>query len=656
MPTVRMPDGALVDMPDSPTPEQLSQLQRLEPSIFDRIKQTGASTLAGFGKGAALVPKVLGLLSMTVEASKSFQELGDSTEQYWKEFGETHGLPKGYGRAMSEGLGGAAAGGAVTPSGLLAGITSGAGAEAGENLGGDNALAKIAGALVGGLAGGGLVAKLSNVRPQSGTIAQEAMEGISDKMLAQAKKLQAVNAAKGVDIDLAQALTAVGAPAGNITTLRNFLATKKQGTEIQQTLQRQPGQLSMEADQVAGRLPGTNYGQTQAANNLQEAATNRLTQARSMRSAAAAPLYNEAGQLPQFFQRGVQQELSDFMKNTPGLTADAAAKVREAMTMVQKNPRTGQPMTHSADYDELIRNLRGPFTGQPMNRPDGRSNAQLGELADTLRVMLNGGSPATKRANEVYSAISRDVVDPLKQGPVGQIATRLGYRADTQATITKFESLMRRGTDASARNSDIVTLGKELSKVDKEAFSDALKSYVSSQIKKSVDSAGTAQASANNADMAQRIADSLWKNDMQWQGLKDAVAQSAKNMGQKPSDVVRGLENFQLLVKAASARPGSPIGGLQANDVFRMGGQNMGADAMRIFGFLPFERAARRLEDAVLDKTLRQFDNILTSPEGADLLVKLSKVSPTSRKAMILLGTFGSANANSANPPDITRE
>lgn len=83
-----------------------------------------------------------------------------------------------------------------------------------------------------------------------------------------------------------------------------------------------------------------------------------------------------------------------------------------------------------------------------------------------------------------------------------------------------------------------------------------------------------------------------------------------------------------------------------------MGGQSYGADALRVFGFLPFERAARRLEDAVLGKTLAQLDEILTSPDGAKMLAELGKTPVMSKKVYSVLGTYGGSQGAYNRPPE----
>ena len=99
------------------------------------------------------------------------------------------------------------------------------------------------------------------------------------------------------------------------------------------------------------------------------------------------------------------------------------------------------------------------------------------------------------------------------------------------------------------------------------------------------------------------------------------------------------------------------VGGVAPTDLDEVGGASNIANAMRVFSFLPVNKAAQSVENMALSKTLSQFDTILTSPEGAKMLIALGKVPVMSRQAQVILGTFGGAAGNSdglsvRNPPE----
>ncbi len=708
MPVVKMPDGQLVELPENPSPQEmaaLTQLSQQAPVPQGMGEAVGRRLLAGFGRAAGGLMQGASTLAGTFlppsgaeaattpdvrelnPASRALKGWGDRAESYWKDLGDKSTI-KGIPAAALEGVGGAATSGQLGLTSLLSGAGAGTGQEVGKRVGGDSAAAQIGGALLGGLAGGVVGSKLSSARPQTAEISREMLEGIDADTLKRAQAFQAEafknGAPGGVRVDLAQALEAVGAPAGNIRTVRNFLANRSQGNQVQQTLREQPGQLSMAADLYAGGLPGTNYGMPSASSRLVEASTNLIEEMKKARSAEVRQLYAAAGNMPEEGRKqlitiaqsmmqapgtlkAVKDELATFIgKLSPSVDSQAARAVGDARKALAEASSPSQRMAaqsqlaaakapapppgplHALDVDTALSELTGPYRPTPLNPVDPKLRGQVKGVAGRLNEGLKNASPELAAAERRFSALSGPI-NQVKAGPVGMMAGRQGFQEGIPTPSGRFEALMQRGTDPSAKVSEIRTLGEQLMKADPEAVPNAVKAYVSSRIKQAMTPGPDSATAANNTDMAQKIAANLFGNELQYQGLKDAVSVSAKSLGQNPTDVVRGLDHLVRLTKAAASRP-QGIGGLGQQEIFSMGGKSYGADALRVFGFLPFERAARRMEDVVLSKTLSELDTILTSPQGADMLAKLGKTPVMSKKALTILGTMGGA-AGSLDQP-----
>ena len=538
------------------------------------------------------------------------------------------------------------AGALLTPAGkvaplrtALSGLTAGLGEETAGRMTNDNPLARLAGALTGGIGGSAATTFASRAAPQASTLARESIEGLTPKMLDEAKSFQELAGTKGVTVDLAQALEAVGAPANNLTTIRNVLATSRHGNRVQEGLRNQPTELEMLGDTTVAGLPGNVRQADVAANNVQAAATARINQAKGERSAEVRPLYEAAGNLP----ASVRKQLADVLSNSqaaPGLPQQAAGTLATAQGRLKVAPGTGAIPTHALDFDAVIGDMTGAYKGTPLTPVDPRSAGVVKNAAGKMNTVLRDASPELAAAESRFKQISQDVIDPLKQGPVGQFATPRGYKPDVAAAQTKLTALLNKGEDPAAGGSNIRLLAKELQKVDPEAFPDAVKTYVSGKLGEAFP-ATIGGSKITSGDAAGKVYSALFSNRNQWNGLRQAAAASAKSLGQKPEDVVRGLENFAQITKALKNRV--EPGGVRSEEVFQIAGQNYGSDAMRIFGFLPFEKAARRMEDSVMAKTLTQFDKILTSPEGAAKLAELGKVPPLSGKALAIWATMGAA-------------
>jgi len=593
-----------------------------------------------------------------------------------------------------EGVSGALAG----PGGLVApvraaigGAGAGVGAEVAGHLGDNNPLARLAGALVGGGAASAATGLASRVRPQSADLAREAMEGISPKMLKAAQDMQTRAANSGVKMDLAQALEAVGAPATNLATLRNVLANSRHGTDTQAVLRNQPKDLEMLADVTVGGLPGPQWGAGQAANAVQEAATGVMNQAKQARGQAVSGLYAKAGELP----AGSRDQLIatiDNLMDKPGTTdafnaaakalrgkiagvaeSDADTAVAAALEKLANAPRgkakalaaqevkmateaarNVQPKPlMAADVDTAISDATGPFKGTPLSPVDPKSAGQVKNLAGTVNRQLQDISPEIKAAEAKFAQISQEVVDPLKQSVVGRLATPRGYRPDVEASSAKLESIFSKGSDAQVAEAarDIPKMFNELRKVDPDAAPAAAKAFLRSRLDKAFGSTPgeVIEGAVTSPDAAKALRDSLFASRAQEQGVRDIAVGIARSYNLNEDQVVRGLSHFMQITKGLASRP-DKVGGLNWGDVAKAGGKSTLADVARVYGFMPFERVARKIEDAALARTFQQFDKILTTREGADLLLQLSRTPNMSDKAALALSQFGATAA--ATAPD----
>ena len=178
MPVVKMPDGALVDMPDNPTPEQRAALQAIlskgatAPVAAPKEKSSGG----GLVETARVVGKSLygGLTSLprfVLQAGDWLEEKMPTPD--WAKtpipgYEQIAGADKAVRKAVEPktkagkvvgNIGEAVIGAIASPGGLAApirsaliGASSGAGSEAAAAAFGDNTLTRVAGGLAGGLA------------------------------------------------------------------------------------------------------------------------------------------------------------------------------------------------------------------------------------------------------------------------------------------------------------------------------------------------------------------------------------------------------------------------------------------------------------------------------------------------------------------------
>ena len=712
MPIVQLPDGNSVDIPDNAPPEVLAQVKEKMRAQYAGQESGGVwnavkSGAADLGRGAsrALVTMTEGTpLGMSQKMTKLFQE---------RMFGQAPDTPAELGnkaidrvlptpqgdspgrqlvRAGLQGLGGAAATGPLGAVNYAAGLGSGLGGEMAKQAG-LGPIGEFAGSLLGGVGGGTAAGLTTRLRPQSAAVAREALEGFTPKQFEDAQAYMNKVAAEGSNIDLAQALYATTGQQGNLTSIRNAIAGRSRGDSVQKVLREQPTQLAREAELTNLGMPGTNWSASQNANNLQEAATLGIEGAKKARSSAVKGLYAKAGDLAPESRQELGSILTNF-KNQPGATEAMKSKADEMLRKLSgaddalvgkvdsararldaaKTPAaraearaafaeanrelqsaTGAPLK-ALDVDTWIGELRGPWKGMPLKVADPKGAGQIKGLAGTLNNRFQELSPEVRAAEAEFARLTKETVNPLKQGPVGTIAQRAGYSDETGAQITAFEGLLRKGTDRNAKISDLKVATRELGKVDPNAIDDALKGHVSRLMQAAEESNPLPGGGPTNTNLAEKMYKSLFENPMQEQGLKDVMSESAKLKGADPDAVIRGLEGVKKLAYAMKDRPPA-TGGISKLDLERLGGSSNTANAVRVMSFLPANRAGEMIERAVLGKTFSQFDAILTSPEGVKMLMKLGNTPVMSKKFLTILGSFGGAAGNpdglsDNNPPE----
>lgn len=598
-----------------------------------------------------------------------------------------------YESSILEGVAGALAGPGALAAPVktaLVGAASGLGAEAGGQLSGDSFLGRLGGALVGGgvaQAGAGLATRL---RPQSADLAREAVEGLSPEALKAAQAFQAKAASSGITMDLAQALEAVGAPSSNLATLRDVLANSRHGNAVQGALRGQQQELELLSDVTVAGLPGPVWGQAQSANAVQEAATGVINAAKQERGNAVKGLYAQAGELSEGGRNAILTKLDDLLKrpgNTEGLTkaikemqgklasdtSGQAAALQNALTALRDAPKGSAKALaatavrkaaedlrnakaapiHALDADTMVNDVVRLARGTPLNPTDPKTAGQLKHLAGQVNQELQAHSPAIAQAEEVFSRLSREQVSPLKQSVVGQLAGNRGYLEDVQAPVARLESIFSKGSDAQVAEAarDIPKMFNELRKVDPDAAPAAAKAFIRSRMDKAFASApgDVIPGAVSSVNSAKLLKDSLFASRAQEQGMRDIAVGIARSYGLDEVEVARGLSHFMQITKGLASRP-EKVGGLNWGDVAKAGGKSSLADMARLYGFMPFARVASKIEDATLAKTFQQFDKILTTPEGADLLITLSRTPNMSDKAVLALAQFGATVG--AVPPE----
>lgn len=731
MPLIDLGEHGMLDIPDDAPPEALELARRQlqgkglflkaqeipKPAGF--LESAGRDLISGFGKTAAMVARGGAMLANTFGGvdeegkqtpgtvmaprtnglARTLTDAADSAESYWNEVGKKSTLNP-WGKGLMQGVGGAFAAGPIPVSGEAAAINAASGAGAG--LGGvaadkldpenKNPLLKTGLSTLAGAVAGTGTALATRARPQSANVAQELMGGLTEPQVMEAQAYMNELAKRGVHIDLAQALVANSGHSGDLSVVRDFVAGRNQGEALKRVLRSQPETLASETNMTIGSLPGRVWDTPEAANAVQQTASQVLEKAKQARSAEVRDLYAKAGDLPpetrsqlgailnDFATRPgatdvLKQRAKEFANKLLGNTGDAASAAAAARQQLQtatspaervaaqralqeanaaQAAATGSPVK-ALDADTWINELRGPWQGQPLKVAYPKEQGQIKGLAGALNQELQNLSPELRAAEQRFRQITQESINPLKQGPIGKLNQPAGYDPATQAMVSKFSGLMNEGSNPNAATSSIRTAARELSKEDPQVFASAFKTWLSDKIAKGEQASGA--GSSLPTVTPEHVWEALFADGKRWQGMKDATAEMAAIQGAKPEDMVNGLANLRMMTKAMMDHPSGNLGGISPADLRQLGGTSATANLIRLGGYLPNAKAAAAVERSTFGHTLRMLDTILTSPDGGKMLIELGRVPPMSRKAQVILSTYGTQLGNTDglsgnNPPE----
>lgn len=695
MPVVKMPDGALVDMPDNPTPEQRAALQAILSKASQAAVPAPKEEVSGLGETARVIGKSIygGLTSLprfvkqagdwleekmpTPEWTKvpipAYKELS-AADQAIREAVE----PKTKAGKVIGNIGEAAVGAVASPGGMAApirsaliGASSGAGSEAAATAFGDNAVTRTLGGVAGGLTGGLATAAKTN----RGTLAQEALSDTRPEDLAVAVERMKAARDAGIPINLSQAMPR----ASNIDAYVDALANSKHGRNVTEQLRKQPQQVAFGAEEQMANLPGQIRMPQVLANNAQEAAEASIRQGMDQATKAWQKFAPQGAAIPEGVVANFDEQLKAMAAKYPNTAqADLINDVRSALKTGQQttggsplldatgnliNPPTKGPayLTDALQVKGAIDDVLQNFGARKLNTPglQGKELRRAQEVRGMFRDMIDLEVPQLAQANKAYEAVMSGVVDPLKKSVVGRVAGRVGANAAQEAPQARLFSVFEKGTVPGATSSEILTLEKAFRNAGQpEVFQDAAKSWLAGKV-------STALKSTDNR-MPENIGERLRvafgdprQLDQTSKGFEDVLAGLARSQGVPEAQYVKGFKNFMEIVSDAARRPGS-VRGVTPGEVKEMASEGVFKRLGQVSVMTPIRQPALKWASFLEADALSTMDKLLTTPEGVATLVKLGKQPPKSHAAVTTMATFLGTNAavqgGEQNLPGITAE
>lgn len=544
-------------------------------------------------------------------------------------------------RVLGSTVAGVMAPGAVVPN-LLAGLGAGLGAEAGAEIGGAMGHPQ-AGAIVGGVAGSLTPAGASKLGHMVGTpiktagkIASQGMANVTPEMQA-AAQLKMVEARKlGVNLTFEQALD----PETNIRELTNRLTQMQAGEPLAAQYRNQAGEIERASEKVIGNLPGQIQGQQQIANQSQQAADTALRNLRQDRTNAVAPYYADAGSIDPADATNLLSGIRDAVRGKGTLDRSKTLtklynKLNPVKTVVDASGNEVKkriPVTDVQTIDDTLRELEKKMSNKPKDpRAQALIQSEIGKIRDQLKEL----SPGYAEGSETYAQITRDVINPAKQGPLGTVAQKTGYDPSNPASRTNLYGLFDRGEG-------VLTLQKDMAKAGqsgKDAFADAGTSWFADKVR----GAARLEGGQLTPDLAANIEKGLYGSPAQVKRTNEILAGIARAKGVEESTLVNGMRNWAQTVAAAAKTPTSTKG-LSAAELIESTKTAAGKTS-NISLITPFRGTLRKIDSYINQTAYSDVAKLLQTPEGVDVLRKLAATKPGSEASKNLIAKFSATMA-----------
>lgn len=312
----------------------------------------------------------------------------------------------------------------------------------------------------------------------------------------------------------------------------------------------------------------------------------------------------------------------------------------------------GKPLTDPTLINNALVSYTTGLANPTLGMPGATSGTikYMGGQVQAVRDNLGNSFEPIRAANQAFQANTENVINPLKQSVTGRMSGIAGYDPAKEAPVAKVQALFDKGT-VPGGPSDILTLQKSLQSTPEgpQVFQDAFKTWVRGKISSAMTSSDN-RTPDNVASSLTKVFGDPDQTTTQSQGTKDMLVGLARSQGLSDSDqtaLVNGFQKMQRFAAAASRRPGSIGDSTGDLNKAAAGGSQEGLRDNVSSAFFGLRRAISELRGA---SAFRFADNLVTTPEGMDTLIRMAKEPAMSQGTASAISTLAGINAANQNP------
>lgn len=673
--TVQMPDGALVQLPDNPSPQELQALQ----SIHDKatsgpaaVAEVGRVADKGLRGGVTAMPGLIGDtgtwgMGKLIDTAKSFlpdsvippvfrgadnSHFGDVTKGV-----QTAGgiLPpvsepqtptgKAAGNVLESIISTLASGGTGTAGQKIAtGAMSGAGGEAAAKIFGDNPVSRF----LGSLGGGGAAALYQAHVPNADKLIKQNTAGMTDADWTKADSIGKVLDALGMDHLKSQLL-------GPRSTLDDVVATASSNPAVRPKLvtavANVPGQTGQVVDDWASRnLPSSGANnRAEILQDVQGTATSAIKQMKDKSNDAFVAAMPPTGTTSTSGKDLHDALVSLANSDRFGASSDGG----KALLKLADRLVTDRTLdTSGVNPTVLLRAQQAAKTsGQPLDLaslPGATttptfldSSHQINNIAKELKLMatkedfkglptkdaialFNQYTPEFDAARAAKSNVMQSTVNPAQQGLAGQLAQMGGgIKADRQTATDRALNIVFPPTQPQG-----LAIHQLASDMGPDAVGELLREHVNKTLQ---------QVLRGENKSPRSFVSAIYESPAQKENINAALEVLAQKQGRDPSDVKTG---FQKLMDAMDSYKDMKMAvGVSPTATAEEAGQNLFSRVVQ-----PFKAANRIGNQVVTEGTYSKIADLVTSKDGLQQLEAISKAPKSETLRQLLAGVLTSSS------------
>lgn len=453
------------------------------------------------------------------------------------------------------------------------------------------------------------------MRSTAGDIARRGFQNITPDQIQRADQLLKQSYAKGSPITAPEALAQVTGSNPLIATQRFVENMPQSSATMQQFMVNRPQSNVQFMERELARISPMRTGGEEG---LQQSAEKAIKTAKQLRTQASEPFYKQAEKL--------KVPEADISKLTSGAGGDAIA---DAINHVIKDPYSGAMGLKADDARTLIaakKYLDAQYTNFSNKVGGGFNETKAGIAYGASRALddyLAKKSPAYEQGRTVSSQVATDVVAPLEQGRVGQIAqggvgeqgmkTQQGVLMPINPQVTKPEDI--KATVRALRNQN----------------PEAVKDWTRQSLEGIFNEATQKLQSGENQFGGAKFAAAIAGNKQQRENLKALIVESSGMQAWLGFEKM--LDNFEAQGKRM------PVGSATAfnemiKEEFKQGGT----------GVIPKAASPQALRDRYeqfrIGKNAELLAKLLTDPDGINKLKQIANTKPDSAKQRLLINSM----------------